>query len=116
MEIVTIASGSKNIKSVLTTVGPVGSDEEIVSEQAIREELSIRPARLSGTSEGTGSDQVITHGFGTTWTDTHFRIRLVSMEAGCVFSNYTLDSVSGRDHFHVTATSGKNWGWIAESW
>ena len=66
------------------------------------------PVRKSGTSEGTGADQEITHGFAAAPK----RLELIPLEAGVTFSGLTVDT----DHFHVTATSGKDWAWVAESW
>ena len=72
------------------------------------------PVRHSGTSSGTGSDQAIEHGFGTTWT--HLKIELVPLEAGVVFSGYVAPVAGSLDHFHVTVTNGKSWAAVAESW
>ena len=67
--------------------------------------------RYSGTSEGTGSAQEITHGFATIPK----RIELIPLEAGVVFSDYVAPTTGSETHFHVTVTSGKGWAWVAES-
>lgn len=107
-----------DICNIVTSVGPVGSDSVVPSEQAVREAITAAHAdtvqRLSGTSTGTGADQEITHGFGSTWT--HLKIKLVHLETGALFSNYVEPAAGSLDHFHVTVTSGKNWMWIADSW
>jgi hypothetical protein len=70
--------------------------------------------RQSAAFEGTGADQQVEHGFGTTWT--HLKIELVPLEAGVVFSGYVAPVAGSLDHFHVTVTSGKDWAAVAESW
>lgn len=70
--------------------------------------------RQSAQFEGTGADQPVEHGFGTTWT--HLKIELVALEAGVAFSAITYPEAGSLDHFHVTVTSGKAWAAIAESW
>lgn len=64
--------------------------------------------RHSGTSEGTGADQAISHGFAAAPK----RLELIPLEAATVFSGLSVDT----DHFHVTVTSGKDWAWVAETW
>jgi hypothetical protein len=71
-------------------------------------EVSGVPVRHSGTSEGTGADQEITHGFAAAPS----RLELIPLEAGVTFSSLTVDTA----HFHVTVTSGKDWAWVAEAW
>jgi len=68
--------------------------------------------RNSGTSEGTGSSQEITHGFAAIPK----RIELIPLEAGVTFSDFVEPDEGSPDHFHVTVTSGKDWAWVAESW
>lgn len=93
---------------LVTSVGSTGADNAVPSEQAVREAISRMPERISGTSEGTGSDQNITHGFAATPK----RLELIPLEAGVTFTSLTVDTT----HFHVTVTSGKDWAWVAESW
>jgi hypothetical protein len=66
------------------------------------------PVRHSGTSEGTGADQEISHGFAAAPK----RLELIPLVADAVFSSLTVQDT----HFHVTVTSGKAWAWVAESW
>ncbi len=70
--------------------------------------------RHSGTSEGTGSSQEITHGFGTTWA--HLKIEYWELESGVTFSDFVAPTAGSLDHFHLTVTTGKDWAWRAESW
>lgn len=70
--------------------------------------------RQSNIFTGTGSDQIIEHGFGTTWT--HLKITLVPLETGTVFSSYVAPTTGSLDHFHITITNGKSWAAVAESW
>jgi hypothetical protein len=67
------------------------------------------PSRHSGTSEGTGSAQEIVHGF----SSIPKKIELIPLEAGVIFSDFVAPT---DNHFHVTVTSGKDWGWVAELW
>jgi hypothetical protein len=64
--------------------------------------------RHAGTSEGTGADQEITHGF----TVAPDRLELVPLEAGVIFSGLTVAATK----FNVTITSGKDWAWVADRW
>jgi len=66
--------------------------------------------RHSGTSEGTGSDQEISHGF----TNMPQRLDLVPLDIGVptVFSNRIVDTT----HFHITVSAGRNFAWVAEDW
>ncbi|MDD2834614.1 MAG: hypothetical protein PHY05_00535 [Methanothrix sp.] len=66
--------------------------------------------RHSGTSTGTGSDQVISHGF----TVMPKRLDLIPLDVGqsTVFSNRTVDT----NHFHITVSTGRNFAWVAEDW
>jgi hypothetical protein len=68
--------------------------------------------RYSGTSEGTGSSQSITHGFAAIPK----RIELIPLEAGAAFSDFVAPEEGSETHFHVTVTSGKDWAWVAETW
>ena len=68
----------------------------------------------SGTGVGTGSQQTIMHGFGTTWT--HLKIKLISDNHDIINFNYEFDDVNGRDHFHVTVSNDLEYTWIAEVW
>jgi hypothetical protein len=68
--------------------------------------------RYSGTSEGTGSSQQITHGF----AGIPKRIELIPLVADAVFSSFVAPTAGSETHFHVTVTSGKAWAWVAESW
>ena len=72
------------------------------------QEIDGVPVRNSGTSEGTGADQEISHGFAAAPK----RLELIPMEAGVVFSAVTVQAA----HFHVTVTTGKDWAWVAETW
>jgi hypothetical protein len=66
--------------------------------------------RHSGTSTGTGSDQVISHGF----TATPKKLDLIPLDVGqsTVFSNLTVDTT----HFHITVSVGRHFAWVAEDW
>ena len=66
--------------------------------------------RHSGTSTGTGSDQVISHGF----TAAPKKLDLIPLDVGqsTVFSNLTVDTT----HFHITVYVGRNFAWVAEDW
>jgi hypothetical protein len=74
----------------------------------VYQEVDGIPVRHSGTSEGTGADQEISHGFSAAPQ----RLELIPLEAGVVFSSLTVQAA----HFHVTVTSGKEWAWVAEEW
>lgn len=77
------------------------------TSKAIIEQAGIL-VRKSGISEGTGSDQEISHGF----SNAPKRLELIPLEAGTVFSGLSVGSTT----FHVTVTSGKDWSWVAEDW
>lgn len=98
--------------TVVTVVGSPGVDTALVTDQGIREGLTAVIEHLnhrhSGTSEGTGSDQEISHGFASAPK----RLELIPLVADAVFASLTVQA----PHFHVTVTSGKNWAWVAESW
>jgi hypothetical protein len=66
--------------------------------------------RHSGTSEGTGSDMVIGHGF----TAAPKKLDLIPLDIGesTVFSNLTVDTT----HFHITVSVGRHFAWVAEDW
>jgi len=66
--------------------------------------------RHSGISEGTGADQVISHGF----TAAPKRLDLIPLDVGesTVFSNRTVETT----HFHITVSVGRNFAWVAEDW
>ena len=66
--------------------------------------------RHSGTSTGTDSDLVISHGFSAVPK----RLELIPLDVGVstVFSNRTVDTT----HFHITVTAGRNFAWVAEDW
>ena len=98
--------------SVVTSIGSPGLDTALPTDQAVREAITNMPTRHSGTSEGTGSSQEITHGFAAIPK----RIELIPLEAGVIFSGYVAPTGGSETHFHVTATSGKDWAWVAESW
>jgi hypothetical protein len=70
--------------------------------------------RQSAPFVGTGADQEIAHGFGTTWE--HLKIELIPLETGVVFTGYVAPVAGSLAHFHVTVTNGKNWAAVAESW
>lgn len=72
------------------------------------QEIDGVPVRNSGTSEGTGADQEISHGFAAAPK----RLELIPLVTDVVFSGLTVDTT----HFHITATSGKAFAWVAESW
>jgi len=73
-------------------------------------EVSGVPIRKSGTSEGTGADQVISHGFATVPR----RLDLIPLDVGesTVFSGRTVEA----NHFHITVTAGRSFAWVAEDW
>ena len=64
----------------------------------------------SGTSEGTGTDQEISHGFSAVPK----RLDLIPLDVGesTVFSARTVEPT----HFHITVSVGRNFGWIAADW
>jgi len=66
--------------------------------------------RHSGTSEGTGDDQEISHGF----TVLPKKFKLIPLDVGesTVFSNRTVDTT----HFHITVSVGRHFAWVAEDW
>jgi hypothetical protein len=69
--------------------------------------------KTKGTFESTGSDQAITHGHGTDWTN--LEIQYFEIDSGVTFSGFS-QSV-GEDHFHITVSpADKTIGWSAESW
>jgi len=76
----------------------------------IYEEIPNVVVRHSGVSEGTGSDQEISHGF----TAAPKRLDLIPLDVGesMVFSGRTVEST----HFHITVTAGRNFAWVAEDW
>jgi hypothetical protein len=74
----------------------------------VLEQVDGVPVRHSNTSTGTGLDQEISHGF----SGLPDRLELIPIDSGTIFSGLSVEA----GHFHVTVTSGKNWGWIAEVW
>ena len=74
----------------------------------VHQEVDGVAVRHSSTSEGTGSDQEISHGFAAAPK----RLELIPLEAGVVFTSLSVEAA----HFHVTVTSGKDWAWVAETW
>ena len=73
-------------------------------------EVSGVPVRKSGTSEGTGADQEISHGFSAVPR----RLDLIPLDVGevTVFSGRTVEAT----HFHITVTAGRSFAWMAEDW
>lgn len=75
------------------------------------QEVSGVLVRHSGTSVGTGADQEISHGFASAPR----RLEtgpLDTDDAAIVFSGRSVEAT----HFHITATNGLHFFWIAESW
>lgn len=64
--------------------------------------------RHDGAFIGTGADQQISHGYQAAPK----RLELIPLESGITFTGLTVDT----DHFHITATTGKDCAWVAESW
>jgi hypothetical protein len=76
----------------------------------VLQEIAGVVVRHSGTSTGTGSDQVISHGF----TAAPKRLELIPLDVGVstVFSGRTVEAI----HFHITVNAGRSFAWVAEDW
>jgi hypothetical protein len=65
----------------------------------------LKGAFSTGTSEGTGSNQQISHGLGASPNI----VSIVPTESGATVSGLYVDSTN----INVTVTSGKDFGWFA---
>jgi len=103
-------NGTLTEQAACTTIANPGSDDVLPTEQAVRELVSGILLRHSGTSTGTGSDQVISHGFSAVPK----KLELIPLDVGesTVFSSRTVDTT----HFHITVSVGRNFAWVAEDW